>query len=152
MNAGEDNCSSSHSFAECSVLHPLTLGLRAPDILELGRDGMVFLLLLSTITDQLFLKQLEDYQGNPSCEYPFPEPAESSWKASHVNLSGEKEVPCSRVYKGTQEEQGIFSKCFEFAFYLYHLSYIQIYSKCRRMTVYSQLVASYKASQGHLLA
>lgn len=34
---------------------------------------MIFLLLLSTITDQLFLKQLEDYQGNPSCEYPFPE-------------------------------------------------------------------------------
>lgn len=28
---------------------------------------------------------------------------------------------------------------FEFAFYLYHLSYIQVYAKCSRMTVYSQL-------------
>ena len=66
---------------------PLTLGLRGPDILELGRDGMIFLLLLFTITDQLFLKQLGDYH------FLFPEPRRKFLESTAYQPIRREEVP-----------------------------------------------------------
>lgn len=80
------------TFAE--VPHPLIARLRAPDILALGTGDMIFLLLF-TITDQLFLKQLGDHH------FPLLEPRRRKFLESlaYQHIRREAFIRCSCLWR-----------------------------------------------------